>query len=29
MSPIMRYRLGLDVTLNMPSEEVFGPLSSR
>ncbi len=29
MSPIMRYRLGLDVTLNMPSEEIFGNLSSR
>jgi 5-dehydro-6-demethoxyfumagillol dioxygenase len=27
MSPIMRYRLGLDVTLNMPSEELFGKLS--
>jgi fumagillin biosynthesis dioxygenase len=29
MSPIMRYRLGLDVTLNMPSEEIFGNLSAR
>jgi fumagillin biosynthesis dioxygenase len=27
MSPMMRYRLGLDVTLNMPSEELFGNLS--
>jgi fumagillin biosynthesis dioxygenase len=27
MNPIMRYRLGLDVTLNMPSEEIFGKLS--
>ena len=27
MSPIMRYRLGLDVTLNMPSEEIFGKLA--
>jgi hypothetical protein len=24
MSPTMRYRLGLDATLNMPSEEIFG-----
>jgi len=29
MTPIMRYRLGLDVTLNMPSEELFGDLSGR
>jgi 5-dehydro-6-demethoxyfumagillol dioxygenase len=27
MAPIMRYRLGLDVTLNMPTEELFGNLS--
>ena len=27
MSPIMRYRLGLDATLNMPSEEIFGKLA--
>lgn len=27
MPPIMRYRLGLDATLNMPSEELFGDLT--
>ena len=26
MSPVMRYRLGLDATLNMPSEDLFGDL---
>lgn len=28
-SPVMRYRLGLDVTLNMPDESIFGPLTGR
>lgn len=28
-SPVMRYRLGLDVTLNMPDESIFGPLTHR
>jgi len=27
MTPIMRYRLGLDATLNMPSEEIFGDVA--
>jgi hypothetical protein len=27
MSPILRYRLGLDATLNMPSEALFGDLA--
>lgn len=27
MSPVMRYRLGLDTNLNMPSEAIFGDLS--
>ena len=26
MSPLLRYRLGLDATLNMPSEDIFGKL---
>jgi fumagillin biosynthesis dioxygenase len=29
MTPVMRYRLGLDVTLNMPSEAVFGTLAAN
>lgn len=24
LSPLMRYRLGLDATLNIPAEEIFG-----
>jgi ectoine hydroxylase-related dioxygenase (phytanoyl-CoA dioxygenase family) len=27
MPPILRYRLGLDATLNMPNEEIFGDLT--
>lgn len=27
ISPILRYRLGLDATLNMPSEDLFGDLT--
>jgi ectoine hydroxylase-related dioxygenase (phytanoyl-CoA dioxygenase family) len=26
ISPLLRYRLGLDATLNMPSEDIFGDL---
>ncbi|MET0326573.1 MAG: phytanoyl-CoA dioxygenase family protein, partial [Ilumatobacteraceae bacterium] len=28
-SPLLRYRLGLDTTLNMPSEDIFGDLVGR
>lgn len=29
IAPIMRYRLGLDATLNMPGEELFGKLTGE